>query len=107
MVSIGVQRTRPRASLNDLLVTRDASLRLRGNLLSAALVRARRRLTSRVGAAGRVLLLALSVALAQICRHGLVVGGLSAFVLAGALHSATLGLVIGGASLLFLELRRR
>lgn len=108
MVSIGVeQRARPRASLRDLLDARDASLRVRGSRITAALARARRAVKGTAGLAGRALLISVLFLAGQVHRHGLVLAALVSFVLAAALYSMIAALVVAGVAFLFLELRRR
>jgi len=109
MVTMGIEQrgVRPRTSLRDLLEARDASLRVRGSRITAALVRARRLVAGRAGAAGRALLIAVLFVASQVHRHGLVLAGLASFVLAAALYSPIAALVTAGVSLFFLELRRR
>lgn len=108
MVTIGVeQRTRPRVRLADLLDARDASIRVRGSRITAVLVRARRFWAGRARGAGRVLLTFLAFLFGQVHRHGLVLAGLTSFVLAAALYSAIAALCVAGVGFLFLELRRR
>lgn len=107
MVTIGVERARPRTSLRSLIDARDASLRVRGSRISAVLARARRFCAGRVGAVGRALLVVIAFVFGQIHRHGLVLAGLASFVLAAALYSPIAALCVAGVSFLFLELRRR
>ena len=111
MVTIGIEqrtvRPRARVSLQTLLEARDASLRVRGSRITAALARARRSLAGRVGAVGRALLLVVLFLAGQVHRHGLVLAGLASFVTAAALYSPIAALVTAGVSLFFLELRRR
>lgn len=108
MVTIGLeQRERPRASLRDLLEARDASLRVRGSRITAALARARRIFAGRIGVVGRALLISVLFLAGQVHRHGLVLAGLASFVLAAALYSTITALCVAGVAFLFLELRRR
>lgn len=108
MVTIGLeQRERPRASLRDLLEARDASLRVRGSRITAALARVRRRSTGMATIAGRALLVSVLFLAGQVHRHGLVLAGLASFVLAAALYSPIAALCVAGVAFLFLELRRR
>lgn len=100
-------RVSRQVSLQDLLDTRDASIRVSGSHAAAAWVRVRRQLAGRFGAAGRALLTVVSVLLGQAYRHGLVLAGLTSFVVAAAQHSTIAALITTGVSLFFLELRRR
>lgn len=93
--------------LSVLLRERDESLmvtRARGSAL--------RRVMSWIRAldwtpARKALLVGLLSVAGVLSRHGLVVAGLAAFVVAAATLSVTLAWVAGGAGLLFLEVRRR
>lgn len=111
MATIGIEqrtvRPRARVSLQTLLDARDASLRVRGSRITAALARARRSLAGRVGVVGRALFISVLFLAGQAHRHGLVLASLASFVLAAALYSAIAALVVAGVAFLFLELRRR
>ncbi len=98
-------------TLGELLSARDESLRVeRARLAWLSVLRRRvarvdlRRVTARVGALFAVSLLTLA-GLAE--RHGLVLAGLAAFVVAAAMLSTVAAFIVAGVSLLFLEVRRR
>lgn len=93
--------------LSVLLRERDESLmvtRTRPSALRRAMSRAR---AYDWTPARRALLVSLLAVAGALSRHGLVVAGLAAFVVAAATVSLTLAWVAGGAGLLFLEVRRR
>lgn len=98
------------------MTTVPLSVLLRGRDESLMVTRTRRpalrRALSQVRAydwtpARRALLVSLLAVAGVLSRHGLVVAGLAAFVIAAATVSLTLAWAAGGAGLLFLEVRRR
>lgn len=100
MVTISAPMRAQRAGLARMLAARDASLRLErpGPLL--LLRRGVRTLRS-------VTALVIVAAMAFVSRHGLVLGGLTAFVIAAWTWAAIAGMITLGVSLLFLEVRRK
>lgn len=94
-------------TLATLMQARDESLairRARPAWLSRAIARVRQVALTTVTA--RITVAALLLA-GFVTRHGLVLAGLSAFVIAAALAAPIAGWVVAGAALLFLEVRRR
>jgi hypothetical protein len=98
-------------TLSALLDARDESLvvkRSRPLWLSRAWARLRQveygAVTARVWAVLAACVLTLA---GQVHRHGLVLAGLTAFVVAAASVASVAGWVMAGVSLLFLEVRRR
>lgn len=98
-------------TLAALLEARDESLAVRRSRpawLSRAWVRLRRVEYAAVTARVLAALAACALALAGFgTRHGLVLAGLGAFVVAAASVSSVAGWAVAGAGLLFLEVRRR
>lgn len=114
MVTIGAdvqpRPRRARVTLAALLAERDASIATKPRPFALAGLRAKRTLAAIGGVSARAASLALTllIAIATFAgRHGLVLGGLAAFIVAASLHSTITGLIVGGLSLFFLELRRR
>ncbi len=110
MTTIETGTRAPRVSLSALLAERDASIAIGSRTLALAVLRAKRafgvaRSMIRGFASFAVMLLAFLFS--QVVRHGLVLAGLSSFVLAGWTYSPIAGMVTLGASLFFLELRRK
>lgn len=98
-------------TLSALLDARNESLavrRARPLWLSRAWIRLRSvsytAVTARVGAAVAAWLLTLA---GFVSRHGLVLAGLTTFVIAAASIAPVAGWIMAGVSLLFLEVRRR
>lgn len=105
MVSIGANPPRAaraaRTSLRALIGQRDAGLAVKRLGPATLAIRRMRAASSR----GLALLFAVLAEMAM--RHGLVMSGLVAFVLAAAQHSTTAALIVGGLGAFFLELRRK
>jgi len=97
-------------TLGALLSERDASIALKPLRASARVARAVRAFALSTRARGaRVLALmlsALAIVVRALTRHGLVLAGLSLFVLAAWQHSVMAALIVGGLSAFFLEARR-
>lgn len=97
-------------TLSELLSARDESLTIHRSAwraprwLTRSWAWAREVGSVRVGA--WVVAIALTLA-GLLHRHGLVLGGLTAFVVAAATVAPALAWVVAGVSLLFLEVRRR
>lgn len=91
------------ATLSELLSIRDESLRVRSarRPMFTLLVRRLRRINLVPARA------ALLTALAFVTKHGLVLSGCTALVIAAGTLSATAAWIMGGVSLFFLEARRR
>lgn len=110
MVTIEVPRTRPRVSLGALLAARDASLAVRSDVRTkfrAAIGVAVSTTARGVGQAWHLVVTLLTLAVSGLLRHGLVLGGLAAWVWAAWSFSTLAGLIGFGAALFFLEARRR
>ncbi len=112
MVVMGATRARhvPRVSLASLLAIRDASLAVRPSTRSrikAAIGVAAGSAGAGIGKVWRLTATLLTLVLSGLLRHGLVLGGLSAWVWAAWSVSALAGGVVLGAALFFLEARRR
>jgi hypothetical protein len=115
MVTIGLDAsrtsTRARVTLAGLLADRDASLSVtRPGVFALAGLRAKRMLgpaRTASGAGVRAFVALLAVLAGLIGRHGLVLAGLTAFVVAAAQYSLVAALITGGIGAFFLELRRR
>lgn len=110
MVTMEIPRTRPRVSLASLLATRDASLAVRPNARSkikAAIGVAATMSARGVGRARRLVITLLTLTVSGLLRHGLVLGGLAAWVWAAWSFSTLAGQISIGAALFFLEARRR
>lgn len=91
------------ATLSELLGVRDESLRVRP-ARTPALTLLRRRIRALDLAPARR---ALLVSLLFVSRHGLVLSGCTAVVIAAATLSTTVAWIMVGASMFFLEARRR
>lgn len=104
MVTLGAHRP---LTLGERIAARDASIALKVGTLALAGLRAKRALRTARGAAWRALVTLVSLLAVLTGRHGLVLAGLSAFVVAAWQHGMTAGLVTLGVAAFFLELRRR
>jgi len=113
MASIGVpaprasSRVSARVTLAGLLAERDASLSVATGQLSRIAARVVRSLGSARNTTVRGIASLVVFLAAFVSRHGLVLAGLTAFVVAAGQYSLVAALITGGASAFFLELRRK
>ncbi len=104
MVTLGAPRP---LTLGERIAARDASIALKVGARALAGLRAKRALRTARGAAWRALVTLASLLAVLTARHGLVLAGLSAFVVAAWRYGTTAGLITLGVALFFLELMRR
>ncbi len=104
MVTLGAPRP---LTLGERIAARDASIALKVGAIALAGLRAKRALRTARGAAWSALVTLASLLAVLTARHGLVLAGLSAFVVAAWRYGTTAGLITLGVALFFLELRRR